>query len=159
MRVALIISVVFLFLGSCSEREKVNVVIEERVSDVEKTVAKIGVEGMMCEIACGGKIRKELSEVKGVSCAKVTFEEGDSINYAIVHYNPSLVNEQELIKTINGISDGKLYKVSDMLITRFAPSATFNETANSDGVNMRTPSFEVPNIVGILYRLVSGIRN
>lgn len=159
MRTVVFVFFAFLFLGSCSEAAKVDVRIEERVADVEKTVAKIGVEGMMCEIACGGKIRKELSEVNGVASADITFEEGESVNYAVVEYNPSLVTEQELMSTINQISDGKLYKVSEMTITRYAPAARISASTSDDGVSMHAPSFEVPSLVGVLYRLIGGLRN
>lgn len=143
----------------CSDSLPVNVVVEERVADVEKTVARIGVEGMMCEIACGGKIRKELSELSGVASASVQFVEGKSVNFALVEFNPDLVSERELIETINGISDGRLYNVSEMVVTRYAPSGDRAHAAGHDGVNMKTPQFVVPGIIDVLWNLIGGLRH
>jgi copper chaperone CopZ len=143
----------------CSDSLPVEVVVEERVADIEKTVARIGVEGMMCEIACGGKIRKELSELSGVASASVEFMEGESVNYALVEFNPELISERELIETINGISDGRLYNVSEMVITRYAPSGDHAHASGHDGVNMKTPQFVVPGILDVLWNLVGGLRH
>ncbi len=143
----------------CSDSLPVEVVVEERVADIEKTVARIGVEGMMCEIACGGKIRKELSELSGVASASVEFLEGESVNYALVEFNPELVTERQLIETINGISDGRLYNVSEMVITRYAPSGDRAHASGHDGVNMKTPQFVVPGILDVFWNLVGGLRH
>lgn len=143
----------------CADSLPVDVVVEERVADVEKTVARIGVQGMMCEIACGGKIRKELSELSGVASASVEFVEGESVNFALVEFNPDLVSERELIDTINKISDGRLYSVSEMVITRYAPSGDRAHASSHDGVNMKSPQFVVPGIVDVLWNLVGALRH
>ena len=146
-------------LVSCAGEPSVEVHYSEKVAEVEKTVARIGVEGMMCEIACGGKIRKELSELNGVASASIQFEEGHAINYALVEFNPALVNETELISCINGISDGKLYAVKEMEVTSFAPSGDTDNSVESTAAEINGASFAIPGITDILagfLRVISG---
>lgn len=147
-----------LIAAGCSSDLPVSVTVLERVADVEKTVARIGVDGMMCEIACGGKIRKELSELKGVASASVQFNDQETVNYALVEYNPSLVNERQLIETINRISDGRLYSVTDVVITHYTPSGSLSTATGSDGVNMHLPEVVIPGIVDVLWSLIGGFR-
>ncbi|MCH2198207.1 MAG: hypothetical protein MK081_05450 [Flavobacteriales bacterium] len=142
----------FVLIYACSAEPPIDVVYTESVADVEKTVATIGVEGMMCEIACGGKIRKELSEIHGVANASIEYNEGENVNYAVVEYNPAKVNETELIRCINTISDGKLYAVKDMEVTRYAPAAS-SSAGQDDEVSMDASGFKTPGISD----LVSGI--
>lgn len=148
---------VALIIG-CDQAEEVNVTYTEKEAKVEKTVAKIGVEGMMCEIACGGKIRKELSELDGVANASIDFSNDNQVNFALVEYNPGKVNEKDLANCINSISDGKLYSVSEMEVTHFAPGASLTRAVGSDDVNMSN-GFELPGISDILRSFLRGIRN
>lgn len=142
----------------CQQAEEVKVTYAEKEAKVEKTVAKIGVEGMMCEIACGGKIRKELSELDGVANASIEYKDGEAVNFALVEFNPDRVNESDLMNCINGISDGKLYSVSEMEVTHYAPGASITRTVGSDDVNMSN-GFELPGISDILRSFLRGIRN
>lgn len=144
---------------SCTDKMPVEVTVEERVADVEKTVARIGIDGMMCEIACGGKIRKELSELSGVALATVDFNDDAALNYALVEFNPSIVNERQLVETINRIGDGKLYTVTDVLITRYAPAGDQTRVSGTDAVNMSAPKFVIPSITDVLWNLIGGFKN
>lgn len=152
------IAAVVFYVG-CADTMPAEVTVEERVADVEKTVARIGVDGMMCEIACGGKIRKELSELNGVALATVDYNDDSNVNYALVEYNPSIVSERQLVETINRIGDGKLYSVTDVLITRYAPSGDQTRVSGTDAVNMRTPKFVIPSITDVLWNLIGGFKN
>lgn len=154
--------VAFLFVGlllGCNQEPPVQVVYMEKTADVEKTVAKIAVEGMMCEIACGGKIRKELSEMEGVASADIDYQEGENLNYALVEYNPQMVNEVELMKCINDISDGKLYNVAEMQVVSYAPGESMSGSEESDGVDMDGNQFEVPGLTSILRAVINTVTN
>ncbi|MDG1261255.1 MAG: heavy metal-associated domain-containing protein, partial [Flavobacteriales bacterium] len=76
------------FIFACTSETSVEIQHSEQTAAVEKTVAKIAVDGMMCEIACGGKIRKELSEMTGVASATIDYTDGADVNYALVEFNP-----------------------------------------------------------------------
>lgn len=146
------------FIIGCESAEDVKVTYAEKEAKVEKTVARISVEGMMCEIACGGKIRKELSELDGVANASIEYRDGEAVNFALVEFNPERIHEADLADCINRISDGKLYSVSEMEVTHYAPGASLSRTVGADDVNM-SRGFELPGISDILRSFLSGIRN
>ncbi|MFT6411660.1 MAG: hypothetical protein ACJA15_002491, partial [Flavobacteriales bacterium] len=77
LRIAFLLALtVVVFACNSDVNPSVEVAHSEQVALSEKTIAKIAVDGMMCEIACGGKIRKELSEIQGVASAAIEFTEG-----------------------------------------------------------------------------------
>lgn len=156
-RFVLIAAALFAFSG-CAPEKSYEVNIEERVGDVEKTVAKISVDGMMCEIACGGKIRKELSELPGVASASIEFHDGETTDYALVEFNPNLVSEDQLVSTINTISDGRLYAVTGVTVTHYAPEGSASRTSSTDGVNMEMPQVVIPGVTDLIWNLIGGFR-
>jgi len=84
---------------------------------VEKTVARMSIEGMMCEVGCVAKVRKELLEVPGVASATLDFEAERGLNFATVEYDPELVDAEALVAKVTAIGDG-MYPVHRMEITR-----------------------------------------
>lgn len=149
---------VVVFACNSDVKPNVDVAHSEQVAQSEKTVAKIAVDGMMCEIACGGKIRKELSEIQGVASASIEYTEGAELNYALVEFNPELVKEDQLIACINTISDGDLYAVKTMEVIHFSPSeeTTQGET-EEDGLEMSESSFQLPGISNLIQRVFDSV--
>lgn len=121
-----------------------------------RTVANLEIEGMMCETACGGKIRKELEKVNGVSLATVSFADEQITNQAVVEFDPAVTNEQALIQAVNQIADGKLYKVKSVEVTRFENNAesSSRKEQNQDKKFEVSTVFEFPNVVRILEKLL-----
>ena len=159
MAKTLIFAFLGVFLFTCTPEGDVNVVYKEATASVDKTVARIGVEGMMCEIACGGKIRKELSELKGVASADVEFEDGQPTNYAVVEYNPNLISEVEMVQCVNGIADG-LYHVKEVEVTHYLPtsnaSGAYDEQTSE--VNMTIDGIRLPGITDLIHGLAHFLR-
>ena len=102
--------------NSCSDVEITEATIH---GSLEHSVAQISVEGMMCEIACGGKIRKELMEVPGTANAAIDFRVDRAVNFAEVEFDPSRTSVEELVEAIREIADGKLYAVRSVDITHY----------------------------------------
>ncbi len=149
-----LIAVVF----ACNSGSNVRIEHSEQVAQAEKTVAKIAVDGMMCEIACGGKIRKELSEMQGVANASIEFTEGADLNYALVEYNPDLVKEDQLIACINTISDGDLYAVKQMEVIHYSPSEEIEQGATTeDDIEMSESAFQMPGISDLIQRIFDSV--
>ncbi|MFM1931205.1 MAG: hypothetical protein RL226_508 [Bacteroidota bacterium] len=144
---------------SCNNAPEVAVTHKEAVAQVEKTVARIGVEGMMCEIACGGKIRKELSKLSGVASADIEYADGQPTNFAVVEYNPNLISEVEMIQCVNGIADG-LYHVNGVEITHFVPGNLPEGSAGEETseLQMEFNDLRMPGVTDIFYALINFVR-
>ena len=89
---------------------------------VDKTVAEMSVEGMMCEIGCVAKVRKELLEVPGVASATIDFEKDRQLNVAIVEYDAEVVEAEALVAKVTAIGDG-MYPVHRMAVTHHGEAA------------------------------------
>ena len=85
---------------------------------MEHTVAEMSVQGMMCEVGCVAKVRKELLEVPGVATATIDFEKGRSVNVAKVEYDPEVVDAETLVAKVTAIGDG-MYPVERMAVIHF----------------------------------------
>ncbi len=68
---------------------------------------ELGISGMTCEVGCAKTIESKISKMKGVRYSKVSFN--DSIGYFT--YNTNLTSLKTIITKIDGIADGKTYKV------------------------------------------------
>ena len=89
---------------------------------VDKTVAEMSVEGMMCEIGCVAKVRKELLEVPGVASATIDFEKDRQLNVAIVEYDAGVVEAEALVAKVTAIGNG-MYPVHRMAVTYHGEAA------------------------------------
>lgn len=119
------IAVAVAFAGTgCESTDSVSVVEHHAAGESEHSVARLEIEGMMCEVACGGKISKELIEVAGVAHAEVDFDADRNTNFVEVEFDPKRVNPELLAATVDGIAEGKLYKVHEVDVTHFAQEAT-----------------------------------
>lgn len=75
----------------------------------------IQIDGMMCENACGAKIKKELSEIAGVEYVIVNFKGIDAANSVKVTYQSQSCNLADMKDKIENIGGGSLYQVKSML--------------------------------------------
>lgn len=78
-------------------------------SEVNKTVAKMSIEGMMCADGCGGKIQQDLRALPGVVGTELEFEDNRVENVVKVEFDPAATDEQKLIQCVQGIADGKYH--------------------------------------------------
>ncbi len=85
---------------------------------MERTVAEMSVQGMMCEVGCVAKVRKELLEVPGVATATIDFEKDRSVNVVKVEFDPEVVDAEALVAKVKAIGDG-MYPVERMAVTHF----------------------------------------
>ncbi len=78
-------------------------------SEVNKTVAKMSIEGMMCADGCGGKIQQDLRALQGVVATELEFEDQRPENIIKVEFDPTVTDEQKLIQCVQGIADGQYH--------------------------------------------------
>lgn len=118
-------AVLFMVVGAwgCHSEQEVAVVERHEPGNSERSVARLEIEGMMCEVACGGKISKELIEVSGVAHAQIDFNADRLVNFVEVEFDPRLVKPEALASAVHAIADGRLYKVHEVDVTHFAQEA------------------------------------
>lgn len=71
--------------------------------------ASFEIEGMTCAMGCAKTIEKELSNLDGVDKATVDFDK----KTATVVFDKTVLNQENLTKTVQATGDGKTYKVSN----------------------------------------------
>ena len=118
------------FLQSCGEPPyEGEITISEftKVGPSEKTIARLEINGMMCEVGCVAKVKKDLLAQEWVSNVKIDFEKGREFNFASIEYDPTNRDVHSLSAVVNEIADGKLYGVRSVEVTYFAPASSAEE--------------------------------
>lgn len=119
-------------------------------SETDKSVANINIEGMMCEMACGGKIMKELSQLDGVKLAEIEFNEGDPLDLAVVEFDPAVTDASKLATCVNGIADG-LYTVKSVEVVNYSKNpASAQESGSKKTSYFWEKDFRLPSITHFL---------
>jgi copper chaperone CopZ len=95
----------------------------DRAGAMEETVAQLAISGMMCEIACVSKVRKELYDLPGVTRADIQFDADRKVDTALVVFDPKVVSPETLIATVEEIGDG-LYDVETAEVVHYAPESS-----------------------------------
>lgn len=164
----------FLVMTSCGSAPEANeVAAQAAIAGVERvvtevainagvpvTMADLSIDGMSCEMMCGGSIKKALAKLPGVSGTEIKFVEGDERDHAIVTYDPTQVTDAEMVEAIQALHDGQ-YKVLAVNITKqvLAPGGSAgdaNKAKNEEGsVSVYAPSSTVlPNILALLTQIL-----
>lgn len=124
-RKLLFIAIAGLAFASCKNTEKEVPTTEAKTTEVvapktENTAiagkietASFHIEGMSCAVMCAAKIEKELANLDGVQKATVDFDK----KTATVEYDSAKQSPEKLVKTVEGVAGGELYKVSDVKST------------------------------------------
>jgi copper chaperone CopZ len=128
-----------------------------------KILATLAIEGMGCEMACGGSIKKALSGMDGVVATEIRFDADNETDFAVVEYDESKVSGEQMIAVVNELRKGH-YNVSALTIEKHVASAgnggdnASQESAASEKAQgkpqMETRSFNFPNILDILNRFI-----
>jgi len=118
--------VVFMTTGCERNSEVYEMVVTEvnAIGELDKTTAMLEIKGMMCEVGCVAKVKKELLEQKGVSNVTVNFESDREIDFATIEYDPKIETIESLTSAVTNIADGKLYNVTSVLVTNYASSTS-----------------------------------
>lgn len=121
-----VVIAVFMLTGCERNIEVYDLVVTEvnEVGELNKTTARLEIKGMMCEVGCVAKVKKELLEQKGVSNVTVNFDSDREIDFATIEYDPKIETVESLASVVTNIADGKLYGVTSALVTNYAPSTS-----------------------------------
>ena len=102
-----------LLLTSCKQNQAEtafeNTAETEQMTENIQT-ASFSIEGMHCEFGCAKSIEKKLAGLDGIKSASVDFEG----KKATVEYNAVTQTPQVIAQFVEGLADGKTYKVSEV---------------------------------------------
>lgn len=151
MKIASVFTIVItlLLLMSCEESEEAN---------VSNEIADFEVSGMVCQMGCGGAIRKELYASGFVDQVDVNFEEEAPSNVISVHFNSNKITVEQIEKLIETINDGQ-FKADFKSSSKKTPE-TVTESASSPSNDSKRyflvedKSFSFPNLTDLLNSLV-----
>jgi len=102
-------SLVVVVLFSCQETKEKSVPLNvKQTKPVEvhaNSQADFNVEGMVCQMGCGGSIRKELKKTGAVERVEVNFVEEQKEQVVHVQYDSTLISTQKMTSILTSIND------------------------------------------------------
>ena len=122
------------------------------------TKADLSIEGMSCEMMCGGSIKKALAAL-GVEGTEIKMNEGEGPDHAIVTYDVSKITDAQLVEAVQKLHDGQ-YKVIAVHVTQEVKSAAAANDAvdagkEEHGVSvMDAKEVVLPSILAVLSRIL-----
>lgn len=108
MKQALLPILVLLFV-SCSQSDAKNEQNEPQAkvckSVKANTTQEIGVKGMVCQMGCGGSIRKELKQTCAVERVEVNYLDSLEEQIIKVHYNREQIAPKQMLQILSKINN------------------------------------------------------
>lgn len=155
-------------LAACSSSKADTVVSDKNTAKeivsalIPNRMLTVDIDGMVCQMGCGGSIRKELSETNAVGQCSFDFEEGRETNIATIEFDKDLITADEISKIISEINDGQFIisesnasAVESREDTSNAPKSSENTSEELRSVNMTSTSvYELPNLLEIFSNLL-----
>ncbi len=122
-------------------------------------VLTMEIDGMVCQMGCGGSIRKGLKGTNGVASVEFDFEEERKTNIAKIAFDKSIVTSEELIKVVADLNDGQ-FLVGTVSFEDVAVSVKSNKTKklkdgdNSSKVDVSSSTIKFPNLLDVFSGLL-----
>lgn len=119
-----------------------------------KLTVEIG--GMVCEMGCGGSIRKELYALGGVSSVDFDFEEEREMNVATVSYDDNKVDIEKIVEVLSHMNDGQ-FTVGKLTSESIDTSTNNAQSSNEDEeslIDVSSTSFKTPNLLDLFADLI-----
>jgi copper chaperone CopZ len=108
MKIALLSTLLILFISCSQSNTKID--NNEPQAKVCKsvnanTIQEIGVKGMVCQMGCGGSIRKALKETCAVERVEVNYIDSLEEQVIKVHYDSDQIAPQRMLRVLAGLND------------------------------------------------------
>ena len=147
MKISLL-ALLLLLLNSCGGE-----VVKDDFGVIANTSCALSIEGMMCEKGCKTTIQQKLSNTSGVVSCAVEFEE----KTVIIDFDNKVVTSKELIRVVDEIADGRIYRASlleEGVFIQEAGPGTVGSSSESDAVRVSDYSLRLPNFSNIFSNLL-----
>ena len=102
---------------SCNQKDEVVVLKRQKLSDTKKntkpqketpnTVLELDIEGMTCELGCGGTIRVGVMDLGGIHRVRFDFKEGQKKQRAYISYDANKVDKNQIIEELQKLNEGQ----------------------------------------------------
>jgi len=116
----------------------------------------VELEGMVCQMGCGGSIREDLYASKGVASVSFDFDEKNPVDVARVAYNREKISADQIISIISKTNDGQFKVKSSHSEPYIDESPKVKESAESskDSKNSKltiksTANVDVPDVFDV----------
>lgn len=116
----------------------------------------VGIEGMSCEMACGGSIRTNLKLTGGVARVQYDFEEGRAVQTAFISYNNEKISEEEILSIIESINE-KQFKTHNHSTQEIDSAVNTSDSPADNGtskVDVAERNYRIPNLFHILSNII-----
>lgn len=164
MKQFLILGVSLSFIVACSNQaeQEATSLSNESIEEVAivvnpNTLLSIEVDGMSCEMACGGSIREGLMDTKAVSRVQFDFEMGRETNTAKISFDNAKITQDEIVKIVTSLNNHQ-FTVGEASIESIEATETGAVEENQTSKNVETanvsvdverPSFHMPNFIDL----------
>lgn len=172
MKKVLLSTLIIASLTACStSTEKTEAAVESKplpeLAQVDITpnrVMTMQIDGMVCQMGCGGSIRKELKGTEAVANCEFDFEDGRETNTATISFDKEKISADEIIKIVSEMNE-KQFTVGDVSTTVLenipghediaTPETTNDDKDASTSVEISsTTGIQLPNLFDLLSELV-----
>jgi copper chaperone CopZ len=84
-------------------------IVESKVCKPVKanTSQQFGVKGMVCQMACGGSIRRSLKETCGVESVQIDFVDSLEEQQIVVNYDRNKIAPKQMITVLSAVNKGQ----------------------------------------------------
>lgn len=131
---------------------------EEQIAVIPTSEIILEVEGMVCEMGCGGAIRTALMETMAVSECGFDFEHGRETNFATIAFDEGKISSDKIMQMLGQLNDGQ-FNIRKLEMKSVVPKQDSEEqkklTASIreeqlKNIQSNSSTLELPNFVEIL---------
>ena len=114
-------------------------------------VANLEIDGMACEVMCGGKIKETLAGMTGVVSCDLDFDK----KLATVKFDNNSTSKNDMISVIQELNEGQFKVLSSDEKTLNNDEEVFNSNSSEQSVEVISAgNFKFPNILDALTEIL-----
>ena len=133
---------------------------KEQVAKVEaNALFTVNLQGMSCEMGCGGSIRQELKATGGVDRVEFDFVEGRKIQTAKISFDDKKISETKMLSILSEMNE-KQFKVQKVAIEKLnelkdtSIEAPVEDSEKAIEISDASRSFVLPNLFDVLKYII-----
>ncbi|MES2798691.1 MAG: heavy metal-associated domain-containing protein [Bacteroidota bacterium] len=163
MKNFLLFTIVLSVLACTSKPEKIHLRTEKgpRTEHSEVNVAanstvKMEIQGMTCEMGCGGTIRTALKGTEAVARVQYDFKEGAKVQTATISFDNTKISPEKMINIVEKLNDNQFSVGNFEVLTsnNVGTNESDKVTHEEKAVIEMSSSIKLPNLLGILKGLI-----